>query len=116
MATEAQIAANRRNAELSTGPRTDAGKNASKLNAVTHGLSAEIAVLPTEDPKEYARFRETLLESLAPVGALEERLAEEVVEGSWRLRRASISSSAYLFAVSRMQTSNTSSHAEDCLS
>ena len=88
MASEAQVAANRRNAKSSTGPRTDEGKNKSRLNPLKHGLSAEIAILPTEDPEEYARFREALLGSLAPVGALEERLAEEVVEGSWRLRRA----------------------------
>jgi hypothetical protein len=88
MTTEAQVAANRSNAQSSTGPRTEEGKHASRLNAVTHGFSGSIAVLPTEDPEEYARFREALLESLAPVGALEDRLAEEVVEGSWRLRRA----------------------------
>ena len=88
MTTDAQIAANRRNAESSTGPRTDDGKNVSKLNALKHGLTGNVAVLPTEDPQEYARFRGPLLESLAPVGALEVRLAEEIIEGSWRLRRA----------------------------
>jgi hypothetical protein len=88
LTTDAQIAANRRNAESSTGPRTDEGKNVSKHNALKHGFTGSVAVLPTEDPKDYARFRDSLLESLAPVGSLEERLAEEIVEGSWRLRRA----------------------------
>ena len=40
MATERQIAANRRNALLSSGPRTQAGKRASSRNAVSHGLTA----------------------------------------------------------------------------
>ena len=41
MATEKQIEANRRNAALSTGPKTEAGKARSRTNAVSHGLAAE---------------------------------------------------------------------------
>ena len=43
MATERQIAANRRNAQKSTGPRSDAGKNRASRNAYRHGLSCGIA-------------------------------------------------------------------------
>ena len=43
MATAAQIAANRRNARKSTGPKTGQGKRASARNAVKHGIYAEIA-------------------------------------------------------------------------
>ena len=39
MATAKQVAANRRNAQRSTGPRTAAGKSASSRNALRHGLS-----------------------------------------------------------------------------
>ena len=42
MATERQIAANRRNAQKSTGPRSDAGKNRASRNAYRHGLSCGI--------------------------------------------------------------------------
>ncbi len=36
--------ANRRNSEKSTGPKTDAGKERSRANAVTHGLSGEVVL------------------------------------------------------------------------
>ena len=43
MATPAQIAANRRNALKSTGPKTGQGKRASSRNAVKHGVYAQIS-------------------------------------------------------------------------
>jgi len=42
MPSEKQIAANRLNACLSTGPRTEAGKAQSSRNAMIHGLAAEV--------------------------------------------------------------------------
>src|SRR5690349_8436328 len=45
MASEKQIAANRRNARRSTGPRTPAGKVRAALNALTHGLTTQAADL-----------------------------------------------------------------------
>jgi hypothetical protein len=42
MSTERQIAANRRNAQKSTGPRSVAGKNRASRNAFRHGLSCSI--------------------------------------------------------------------------
>jgi hypothetical protein len=47
MATEKQIAANRRNAARSTGPRTTLGKGRSRMNALRHGLSYVGRDLPT---------------------------------------------------------------------
>ncbi len=49
MATPRQIEANRRNAQKSTGPRTAEGKDRSRFNGVTHGMTAKFDVLPGED-------------------------------------------------------------------
>jgi hypothetical protein len=66
MASQKQIDANRRNAQKSTGPITEAGKAVAKFNALRHGMTAESAVLPYEDHLAYAMLREALLSHYAP--------------------------------------------------
>ena len=90
MATEAQTAANRRNAESSTGPRTKEGKSRSSRNAVTFGIySAADFVLP-EDNRIYHLFCENFQKELSPEGPFEQTLAAEIVHAAWRLRRCSV--------------------------
>jgi hypothetical protein len=48
-----RAAINRANSAHSTGPRTESGKQRSSQNALSHGLTARTAVLPTEDPDAY---------------------------------------------------------------
>jgi hypothetical protein len=88
MASEAQVQANRLNAQKSTGPRTPDGKAAVAQNAVRHGLLAQKAVIGGEDPGEFEFYREQMLGELSPAGAMESMLAERVVGLAWRLRRA----------------------------
>lgn len=88
MATEAQVRANRLNAQKSTGPRTEAGKAAVSQNAVTHGLLARKTVISGEDPGQFETYRAQLLAELHPAGVLEAVLAERIVGLAWRLRRA----------------------------
>ena len=88
MATEAQIEANRRNSRLSTGPRTDAGKDIARRNALRHGLAARtLVVAPWEDADEFAAFAADMRQDLAPEGACEEALAQRIVLCAWRLER-----------------------------
>jgi hypothetical protein len=88
MASEAQVLANRKNAQKSTGPRTEEGKAASAQNAVKHGLLARDDVIKTEDQADFDRLREKMVRELDPVGAVETELAERVVSLMWRLKRA----------------------------
>ncbi|MGA2497773.1 MAG: hypothetical protein ABSH20_08535, partial [Tepidisphaeraceae bacterium] len=56
-----RTAANRLNAQKSTGPRTAAGKAKSALNALKHGLTSQSPLLPTENPADYNLFAEGYL-------------------------------------------------------
>lgn len=87
MDSPARRAANRRNAQSSTGPRTEPGKAASARNATKHGLLSRQVVLPDESEAEFDGFRDRLVEDLTPGGELESVLAERIVLAAWRLRR-----------------------------
>jgi len=52
MATIKQINANKKNALLSKGPKTDLGKLNSSKNSLKHGLTAKQLVIG-ENPKEF---------------------------------------------------------------
>ncbi len=89
MATKRQIKANRRNAQKSTGPKTEAGKAASSRNALCHGLTATHAiVLPDENADAFESLQQEVLADLNPQGALQAALAERIVVLLWRLDRA----------------------------
>jgi len=87
MTSEAKVAANRRNAERSTGPRSPEGKARSAANAIVHGLTAARMVLPGEDAAAFTQFVEEGIAELEPVGAMEMTVAHEIISYSWRLRR-----------------------------
>jgi hypothetical protein len=83
----AQLAANRANALLSTGPRTAAGLAKSSQNAVKSALTGRTVLLPTDDVEEYARFLAGFQRDLKPVGQAECELVQIVVDCFWRQRR-----------------------------
>jgi hypothetical protein len=82
-----RIAINRANARHSTGPRTEAGKQRSALNAVRHGLTAATVVLPSEDPAQYEAHHRQFLDEYQPATPTEHQLVQELVDTSWRLNR-----------------------------
>ena len=78
---------NRANAAHSTGPRTPAGKQRSSLNALRHGLTGHVIVLPSEDHAAYQHHTRRFFDDLQPKGALEEQLVQSIADTSWRLNR-----------------------------
>jgi hypothetical protein len=84
---ESRTRANRANAKLSTGPRTEPGKQRSSLNALRHGLTAQTAVLPTEDPETYQRHIQQFLDEYASATPTETQLVHEIANTAWRLNR-----------------------------
>jgi hypothetical protein len=82
-----RAAINRANAQHSTGPRTDAGKQRSSLNALRHGLTAQTAVLPSEDPAAYQRHIQQFLDEYQPATPTETQLVHELANTAWRLNR-----------------------------
>jgi hypothetical protein len=83
-----RAAINKANAQKSTGPRTDAGKQRSKLNALRHGLTGQTIVLPTEDHSAYQRHSQSFLDEYLPKGATETQLVQSLLDTSWQLNRA----------------------------
>ncbi len=87
MSTQAQITANRRNAQKSTGPKSSRGRTAISHNALTNGFFARQAVISSEDQAEFDLYRQQFLEELSPETSMESMLAERIVNLSWRLIR-----------------------------
>ena len=82
MTSQRKIDANRRNAQKSTGPKTEAGKARSRVNAVRHGLTAIHVTHPHEDPAAYADILSGLIESHAPANASEHQCVQ-MLATSW---------------------------------
>ena len=78
---------NQLNAQKSTGPRTEAGKQRSSRNALRHGLTARTAVLDSEDPEAYQHHCRKFLDEYQPANQTEIELVQELADTSWRLRR-----------------------------
>jgi len=87
MASQAQIAANRRNAQASTGPRTPEGKARARRNAVTHGLCAETTPDAGEDAAAFAALYRSLMNTYQPLTLEEQAQVARIASIKWRLSR-----------------------------
>lgn len=83
-----QWAANRRNSQQSTGPRTEEGKRRSRGNALRHGLTAETVVEDLEDTDDYRAFEATIIADYDAHNAVERELVLRLASLLWRIRRA----------------------------
>jgi len=83
-----QIEANRRNAQKSSGPTTEEGKQQSRCNAVRHGLTAETVIGTLEDAEDYKAFEAAIIADYDAQSAVERELVLRLASLLWRLRRA----------------------------
>jgi hypothetical protein len=88
MASDKQIAANRRNAQKSTGPKTSQGKLKSRCNALRHGLTAETVIGVFENVDDYQSIEAAILAHYAPASIVARELTLRLASLLWRLRRA----------------------------
>jgi len=87
VSTAAQIIANQKNAQQSTGPRTDAGKAASSQNAVKHGATSHRVLLAWESPAEFERVTAEFRRQFLPATDIEYYLIDDMVAAHWRMLR-----------------------------
>jgi hypothetical protein len=83
--SEARLAANRRNAQRSTGPKTEEGKQRSRANALKHGLCASVVV--AEDVKLVQQRASDWFDALKPQNEYQSWLVDEVAIISLRIDR-----------------------------
>src|SRR5690242_4576572 len=82
-----RAAINRANAQHSTGPRTEAGKKRSSLNALRHGLTGHVIVLPSDDLTAYQAHTKRIFDDFQPQGPFEKDLVQTISDLKWRLER-----------------------------
>src|ERR1700678_2168918 len=82
-----RAATNRANSQHSTGPKTESGKQRSSQNALRHGLTSQIVVMPTEELEACQLHLKSFVEEYDPKGATESNLVQALADASWRLNR-----------------------------
>ena len=87
MSSEAQIQANRANAQHSTGPVTEAGKAASSRNNYQTGFRSATLILRPEDRPIYEAILDELQQHFLAIDLTEERIVREMADAEFRLRR-----------------------------
>src|ERR1700676_1887093 len=76
---------NQANSQHSTGPRTEAGKQRSSLNATRHALTGQTIVLPSDDLDVYQKRAQEILAQYHPQGPTENQLVQTISDTAWRL-------------------------------
>ena len=77
----------RSNGAKSRGPKTPAGKSASSLNALRHGLTAKFAVMYNESQEDFEDLLDSHIDRYHPADPVELELVHTMAVARWRLRR-----------------------------
>lgn len=86
-----KLAAIRRNALRSTGPKTPEGKKKSSQNAIRHGFFARDLIVNcpylNETPADYDRYESAIKSHLRPDSQAQKLLARKLTFSTWRQQR-----------------------------
>jgi hypothetical protein len=82
-----QIEANQLNSQHSTGPRTEAGKAVSRLNALKSGIDAKLTIIPGEDPLALEQLTADYIGRYQPTTPEARTLVDILIDSEWQLRR-----------------------------
>jgi hypothetical protein len=83
----AQLAANRANAQLSSGPSSPEGKLKVSHNALKTGLTGRTILLPSDDVAAYQSLVALINQKFNPGNDLEKHLPQSIADTEWRLLR-----------------------------
>jgi hypothetical protein len=86
--SEKKATAARANGALSRGPVTPEGKARSSQNAITHGILAQVVVLPGENEEAFLQTVRSYCDRFKPVDDVERDMVYEIAICSWRMGRA----------------------------
>ena len=100
--SEAQLIANRANAKLSRGPKTESGRIKSSHNAVKTALTGQTILLPTDDVAAYEKIGQIFVDQYKPATNEEERLVQSLIDAEWRLLRIPVLEMG-IYAIGREQ-------------
>jgi len=109
MTAEQRAEISRANGRRGRGPISAEGKSHSRMNALKHGMTARLPVLPGEDPDAFRHRVAGIVESLAPRNPLELALAEQAALALWKIERGERAEAARVAAAVRAAEA----HAED---
>ena len=88
MTTAKKIAANQNNAKSSSGARTKAGKERTKMNAKTHGIFVKELLIPDKDKSQFEVLQSSLRDQLKPASTLQHIAFEKILAACWRYKLA----------------------------
>jgi hypothetical protein len=86
-ASEAQILANQANAARSSGPRSEAGRARSRLNATKHGMASQSAAVEATRSPEFEERRAKWAAEQNPVGEAGNWAMDRVIASTFRIER-----------------------------
>ena len=110
--SDAKMAANKANAQHSTGAKSAAGRAISSMNAIKTGLTSRTVLLPTEDALAYQQHLDREFKRLAPTTDEEKSLAQSIADANWRILRV-VPLEASIWAVALIKMGDLYPHITD---